>query len=232
MRNRYLVFLLAGGAGIVGLLAGIEIATHAALAQQAVVTPTPVATPAPSVWGVPIDADTKATFNVDQWASILLKYLGGILAIIWTTFVTAYVPPFVRPFVNNIRADKLLKNAIFMIISKAKAHGDIKPDGTIVVDLKNKYLDDFAEYVANNADATLKQWLGDPIAKFQSYLEQTITSTANSLVQGEVPVAPIEPAKAVVAAKKIEDSSKPASPAEATAKQVSLSTTNFKARRL
>lgn len=130
--------------------------------------------------GLVFDNDTTATIQAGFWVDLLGQVLIGGFGIVWTWFVVTYVPFWMKPLLNNIRVDKLFTNAVYMAISKAKDAGDIAPDGTVLVDMHNKYLDDILVYVANNSDALLKQWIGtNPTAmidKAKSFLERILAS--------------------------------------------------------
>jgi len=99
-----------------------------------------------------------------------------VFGAIWTWFLTKYIPTYLRPFFDNIRVSKLFDNAVYSTIAAAKEVGDITPDGTVLVDMHAKYTPKILQYVANNSDPPLKEWMGDPTAKAHAYLERVLAS--------------------------------------------------------
>ena len=99
-----------------------------------------------------------------------------VFGAIWTWFLTKYIPTYLRPFFDNIRVDKVFTNGVYAAIAAAKENGDITPDGTVLVDMHQKYTPTILTYVDNNADPPLIEWMGDRKAKARSYLERVLAS--------------------------------------------------------
>jgi len=152
------------------------------IAETVTVTPGPPA---------PRDDSTTAVINAGRWIDLIQQLILAVLGVV-VTFISYKVPAIIRPFFMNKRMKELYTNAVYQMIAKARAAGDIGPDGTMKVDVGSKWLKDVVEYADKNADSTLKEWVGDPVAKAKAFTEMILASTATEYKPQGNPAVPTQ----------------------------------------